>query len=271
MALTSTFQLVSEKKLGNVYNTNAAYLRLYARISSNGGDVATNQTKVYLEARLYSESTWYSGNTTTYRITGSGGLDSGTISCPTTSSNMWPKGEATLGSVSGFITHNEDGTRSVHGEVNFYSSPWGWDVTASATNLVLPTIPRYATITTHEISQVTQDSIQVKWGADRSCSAVQYSLNGGSWTTPTIASFPTYTIPNLKSGTSYTIKTRVQSADSGLWTESGTLTATTKEYVVKTKIMDIWKNAVPYVNINGEWKKAIPYVNVNGTWKSCIE
>lgn len=271
MKLTSTYQLLDEKWLGYVYNSNSAYIRLYARVSSSGADVTNNQTKVYLQARLYNESSWHSGKTTYYKITGSGSLDSGNVTCENNASNMWAKGEVTLGEVSGYIGHNADGTRTIHAEVQFVSTPWGWDVTASATDIELPTIPRYAAITTHEINQVTQDSIQVKWGADRTCSDVQYSLNGGTWTTPTIASFPIYTIPNLKSGTIYTVKTKVQSADSKLWTESGTLTATTKDYVVKIKKSGTWKDAIPYIKVSGVWKKAIPYKKINGTWEPGID
>lgn len=148
MTLTSTFQLLAQAELGKVYNSNKAYIRLYGRVSSSGPDIANNQTKIYLEARLYNESTWYSGKTTYYRITGSGSLDSGNVTCENNASSMWQKGEVTIGSVSGYVGHNADGTRTIHGEAQFVSSPWGWNVTASASNIVLPTIPRQANIST---------------------------------------------------------------------------------------------------------------------------
>ena len=148
MTLTSTFQLLAQAELGKVYNSNKAYIRLYGRVSSSGPDIANNQTKIYLEARLYNESTWYSGKTTYYRITGSGSLDSGNVTCENNASSMWQKGEVTIGSISGYVGHNADGTRTIHGEAQFVSSPWGWNVTASASDIVLPTIPRQANILT---------------------------------------------------------------------------------------------------------------------------
>lgn len=146
MQLTSSFQLLAQQELGNVYGSKKAYIRLYGRVSSSGPDIANNQTKIYLEARLYSEETWFSGNTTYYRITGSGGLDTGNVSCPTTASSMWSKGEVTLGSISGNIGHYDDGTRDIHGEVQFVSTPWGWNVTASVSDVSLPTIPRASSV-----------------------------------------------------------------------------------------------------------------------------
>ena len=144
MTLTSSYQLISQKELGAVWNTSKAYIRLYARVSSQGADIANNRTKVYLKACLYNEQTWYASSGTYYRLTGSGGLDSGNVSKLTSSSSMWAKGEVTLGEISGYVDHNSDGTRTIHAEAQFVSSPWGWNVTASGTDIALPTIPRYA-------------------------------------------------------------------------------------------------------------------------------
>lgn len=132
----------------------------------------------------------------------------------------------------------------------------------------LPTIPRYATITTHQVNSVSQDSISIKWNADVSCSEVQYSLNGGGWTA--VSGYPVYTISGLESGTNYTVKTRVKRTDSGLWSESGTLTATTTDYVVRLNIDGTWKNGVPYIKVDGTWKKAIPYIKANSVWKKGV-
>ena len=146
--LTTSYQLVGQAELGKVYNSNKAYIRIYAKYNSQS--ISNNSTNVSLQARVYSESTWYSGKTTTYRITGSGSIDSGSISYTTSASDMYPKNaERTLGTVTKDISHNADGTRTIHAEANFYSSPWGFNATAeSGTNLVLPTIPRQANILT---------------------------------------------------------------------------------------------------------------------------
>lgn len=146
MRLTTSYQLVAQAELGKVYNSNKAYIRLYAKYNSQS--TANNSSNVSLQARVYSESTWYSGKTTTYRITGSGSIDSGNISYTTSASDMYPKNaERTLGTQTKDIAHNADGTRTIHGEVNFYSSPWGFNATASSGNtLELPSIPRKATV-----------------------------------------------------------------------------------------------------------------------------
>ena len=277
MALTSTFQLIAEKKLGIVYGSKGAYIRLYARVSSSGPDIANNQTKVYLQARMYSEETWWSGKTTYYRITGSGSLDSGNISCETSENNKWAKGEVTMGEISGFIEHDEDGTRTIHGELQFYSSPWGWNVTASATDLELPTIPRYATVST-AASNVTQSSVGITWSSDVAVDQVQYRLNEGSWIiveTGVDKTSGSYTITDLAPNTYYKIDFDYKRKDSQKWSfsagYSGSQEITTLDYVNYIKVNGEWKKAVPYVNVNGEWKKAIPYVNVNDTWIECVE
>lgn len=90
----------------------------------------------------------------------------------------------------------------------------------------LDTIPRYANFTSHSISSTGLNSINVNWSADSNCDSVQYSLNGGSWVA---TSGTSYTISGLNPNTSYSIKTRIRRVDSGLWTESGTITGATKD------------------------------------------
>ncbi len=90
----------------------------------------------------------------------------------------------------------------------------------------LNTIPRYAKITSHSISNTGLNSITVSWSADSNCDAVQYSLNGGSWVG---TSGSPYTISGLGPNTSYSIKTRVRRKDSQLWTESAAINGTTKD------------------------------------------
>ena len=144
--LTTSYQLLAQKELGKVYNSNKAYIRLYAKYNSQS--ISNNSTSISIQARLYNESTWYASSGTYYRITGSGSIDSGNISKLTSASSMWAKGEVTLGTQTKDISHNADGTRSIHAEVQFVSSPWGWNVTASVSGVGLPSIPRQANIST---------------------------------------------------------------------------------------------------------------------------
>lgn len=74
--------------------------------------------------------------------------------------------------------------------------------------------------------------IQVNWSCSPARDWTQYSLNGGAWTDAgdTVASDGKsgwFNIPNLKENTKYTVKVRLRRADSGLWSESNTLTITT--------------------------------------------
>lgn len=92
--------------------------------------------------------------------------------------------------------------------------------------VTLDSIPRYANFTSHSVNSTGLNTITVKWSADSNCDSVQYKLNNGAWTN---ASSTTYTISNLTPNTQYSIKTRIRRQDSGLWTESGTITGKTKD------------------------------------------
>lgn len=176
---------------------------------------------------------------------------------------------AAKGSTTGTITvnHNADGSAADVG-FTLKGSIYNNNDNTYTGKIPLTHIPRYATITTHQVNSVSQDSISIKWNADVSCSEVQYSLNGGGWTA--VSGYPVYTISGLESGTNYTVKTRVKRTDSGLWSESGTLKATTTDYVVRLNIDGTWKNGVPYIKVDGTWKKAIPYIKANSVWKKGV-
>ena len=134
----------------------------------------------------------------------------------------------------------------------------------------LTKIDRYATFTKFQVNSTTEHTATLEWAADVECDAIQYSLNGGAWATPTGSTYPTFSISGLSPGTSYSIKARIKRTDSQLWTESSTITATTKNCVVRQKISGTWKNCVPYIKVSGSWKKAIPYIKVSGNWKEGI-
>jgi hypothetical protein len=106
------------------------------------------------------------------------------------------------------------------------------------------TIPRYAKFTKHAVSSTTTTSVSVAWTADSTCDAVQYSLNGGSWVT---TSGSTYTISGLSPNTSYTVKTRIRRKDSQLWTESGSISAKTKDYGRLTSAPNFNDEQVPTI------------------------
>ena len=97
-------------------------------------------------------------------------------------------------------------------------------VQEGSTNMVCSTIPRYASITKFDLAKRNETSVTFSWEASKACDAVQYSVNGGSWTNGV---YPTTTISGLSPNTSYSIKIRVKAKDSQLWTESTSKSITT--------------------------------------------
>lgn len=147
MTLTTSYQLLDESYLGNNGYGNV-YIRLYGKYDSQS--IANNTTNVTFQARLYSGATWYASSGTYYNLTVNGS-STGNVSCNRSSGNMWPSGEATLGTKTVPIPHNGDGTKSISASALFNSSPWGWNNTASKT-VDLPTIPRTSKLNSASIS-----------------------------------------------------------------------------------------------------------------------
>ena len=140
MTLTTEYQRVAQTLLGNTGYGNV-YVRTYVKYNSQS--IENNTSNVSIQARIYTEGGyWWSDSGTTYRITGSESIDSKAISC----NGRYNVGETTLGTITKDIVHNNDGSRTIHAESNFTSNPWGWNATASGTDLVLPTIPRASSV-----------------------------------------------------------------------------------------------------------------------------
>ena len=235
----------------------------------NSQNVANNTSNISLRLEVRSiNSSYYTHGYSQTSTIGSKTFDAAVFDMRST--NVWQ----IFATRTYDVTHNDDGTYSAERTGSFTTNAdadWSLKSGSASVSYTLPTIPRYAAITKHEISNVTQDAITVSWDADKNCSDVMYSLNSAAWVRPAGVGHPTYTIPGLSPGTSYTVKTKIQSADSGLWTESGVLTTKTKEYVTHINVQKAWKEAVPYLKVGNTWKKCIPYVNVQGTWKKGID
>ena len=133
-----------------------------------------------------------------------------------------------LGLASGSFTIG--GNAAGNSQVQFSNSIAVYNVgTSSATSVVwdLPTIPRYAAITSFTQS-ATDEAITINWNADNLCDYVSWwstALDGGGHHDINVGSGTgTFSITNrnLKSNTTYDFTVAVRRQDSGLWTTSGT-------------------------------------------------
>lgn len=211
-----------------------------------------NANKVYLELHVYTIATSIANNTTTERAD--------LYAVVNDASYQWYNGYGTeafigingnnttknvtfdyrsngvknlISSWDTVVKHNSNGTASIGISAHHYSGVGLGNASVSGT-YTCDTIPRYANFTKHSINSKTETTVTVNWDADSECDAIQYSLNGGGWTT--ISGYPNYTITGLSAYTSYTIKTRIRRKDSQLWTESGALSVTTYQYPYVTAV-----------------------------------
>ena len=140
------------------------------------------------------------------------------------------------------IYHNSDGSRSfsAYAEAGIYT--YAVNCTGSG-SWTLDSIPRYLSSINIYNNGSALNSISVKWTCNPRRDWTQYSLNGGGWTDAgdSVASdgkSGTFNIGGLAPNTSYNVRVRLRRADSGLWSESGTITITTKNKATITSPND---------------------------------
>lgn len=137
----------------------------------------------------------------------------------------------TLASGSTRIYHNNDGTKSFSYSFsqvfNITFNNWVGTISGSG-GATLDTIPRYANINSHSLSNVTQTSVTYSWSASATCKTVEYWQDGQRLNSNSInASSGSYTFTGLSPGTNHGFGCHIQRSDSSLWTESSELRATT--------------------------------------------
>ena len=227
--LTTSYQLLAQTYVGYTGYADV-YLRLYAKYNSQS--IADNSSSVSYKSTIYfGTGTFYTGNTTTKILEGSGATTVSQDGAAT-----YYAGETTLNEITGTVWHNAEGKYTAWGKATFISTPWGWNVSAEAT-ADLPTIPRYAT-SNQSLNSKTETTIKMNWSSDNTIDYLWYSTNNGSsWTgiDVTDGTSGTYTISGLSPNTTYTIKTRVRRKDSQLTTDSSALSVTT--YKVPTNAL----------------------------------
>lgn len=176
------------------------------------------------------------GSNITYTVTINGSKYTGSIA------NYDGYATVTLKSGTMIIAHDADGKKTISYSFSV-SDTSGQSYTcgnASASgSLALTTLPRYLSIKTFEITSKTETSVVVKWVTSDPRSSTYYSFdNGATWTGSatygeSLASdgkSGTFNISNLNANTSYNLKIKIMRTDSGMWTESKTISFTTYQF-----------------------------------------
>ena len=251
----------------------------YYRISGDGSPSeydwfdAHGQIAVYLEGQNYEANTsniridhrtiiWRSNaaasgdyavvtNTSSYRANnGSFGGSYKSKSGSYTQYGDYTTGSVTksMGSTYHTVYHNADGSATlyVNGSATIYLNINGFHefpakaMTSSFSGVQLPTIPRYATINSYNLTTASMTSLNVSWSASATCDRVQYKIGSGSWVTAQTGDRKSgsFSITGLTPGTKYSVKIRVRRKDSQLYTESSTKSATTTDIARLVSVPD---------------------------------
>lgn len=182
------------------------------------------------------------GANITYVVTINGSQYTGSIA------NYDGYSDVTLKSGSLTVGHNSDGNKTISFSFSV-SDTSGQTYTcgnASASgSMALSAIPRYLSITSLYVSNVTETSAVVSWSVSDPRDSTYYSFdNGATWIGSAtdgenLASdlkSGTFNIANLTANTTYSIKVKIKRTDSQLWTESSALSITTFDYPKPTSI-----------------------------------
>ena len=206
-------------------------------IIQNSQSISGNYTNVTVNYYAVSDvgSAW-SGYTTYPYLGIYYGGQSHTETQTLSSFNFGNNKKTLLGSITMNIPHNSDGTMTV-------SASFTWDsdhsligtVTGSAEK-TLTTIPRYMDYVWISQRGRTSTSISIDWSTSHPRDWTQYSINGGAWTDAgdVITSDKTgyFTVGGLNPNTTYSIKIKCRRTDSGLWSESGSLSIKTYQQTI---------------------------------------
>lgn len=223
--LTTSYQKIGTGSAQS-FNGTIARIDLYAKYNSQS--ILNNNTVWSIEARLVKESSYgYIGEYTGTTLTLSGDGISSTQSLGT--GNFQSQ---TLGSASGTVTHNSDGTKSVSGSASIYFKAWGQTLTVSG-SADLPKIARQTSLTGFNVYKRNETSLIFEWSASDIVDYVWCSIdNGYSWNGYDVndRTSGNIVVEGLAPNTTYTCKITVRRRDSQLNTESGATQQTTYQY-----------------------------------------
>lgn len=211
------------QELGNIYCGNTGYGDVYLCFMGVmvSQDIPNNKSRIGIGLRIYTGSgNWNTECSDTldgnYQYLGNVSFSPG---------YQW------IHIIEKDISHNNDGTASSSFGGTFSSAYFG-DKSGSV-SFTLPTIPRYASITSFSVAKRDETSVTFNWKANATIDYVWYSTNdGSSWTgynTPDGTS-GSFTVSGLSANTTYNFKLRVRRKDSQLNTTSSRVQQTTYNY-----------------------------------------
>ena len=220
--LTTSFQKIAT---GNsvTYGAATAYLELWAKYNSQ--DISNNRSNVTVELRLVVSGGYVGNYQSTYWSISGSLSNSGDIGSGSHRSQ-------TLGSATGNISHNSDGTGSVSFSGVFNPTAWGYTTSVSG-SATLPTIPRASTVTCTSGTIGDTLTISIDKKSSSFTSTVSYHILDYSSLTATIAEKTSST--TLYFDTS-TIKSQIYALMPNSRTIAGTIRCRT--YSGDTKIGD---------------------------------
>lgn len=143
--------------------------------------------------------------------------------------------EKKIGTWTGNIYANADGNKNVTFICKYApnnSTSYLPKTNTNSVNVNMPTIPRYASITSYSVNKVNETSLNVTWGANATCDYAWYRIrtsNGsyGNWIGGVGTNF---NIDGLTANTNYVVQIRVRRQDSQLTTDSGEYGQSTYAY-----------------------------------------
>lgn len=197
----------------------AKYFTLYVVLNDRDGSSSTNKSKV--DYNVYCQSSGSGSISANHQLYFS--LNGNVIRNENVYVNV-SSPNAYIGIASGTleVAHNSDGSKSISFEASI-NATGGYGVSASKSDtFTLTKIPRYANVSISANSR-TINKLTYNCNVDATIDWKQYRLNGGSW----IDDGGSNTISNLNPNTTYSIQVRVRRTDSGLWSESNTISMTT--------------------------------------------
>lgn len=178
MVLTTSYQKIGSGPIKD-YNGAKGHIELWAKYNSQ--NIENNKSNVTVQLRLVVTNGYIGNYQATYwsisgDLSGDGNIGSG---------SHYSK---TLGTVTGDITHNNDGTKNVTFNGSFNPTYWGSSFILNVTGTAdLPTIPRASSITVNDANIGSGTTININRASKDFTTTVYYKVVGeNSWREPAI-------------------------------------------------------------------------------------